>query len=42
MRYWLTTFDQIQPTWRDYFSETVLTGDIWTRAGQEEPRALVW
>ena len=42
MRYWLTTFDQIQPTWRDYFSETVLTGDIWTRAGQEEPRALIW
>jgi hypothetical protein len=43
MRYWFTTADKIRPTWEDYFSEfTLLDGEIWVRAGQNQLRAVIW
>lgn len=43
MRYWFTTADKIRPTWHDYFSQyTLLDGEIWLRAGQDLPRAVIW
>lgn len=41
-RYWFTTFDNIAPTYEDFFNETVLTGKIWQVAGRDELYALVW
>ena len=41
-RYWFTTFDQISPTYEDFFNEMVLTGKIWHIAGRQELHSLVW